>query len=57
MTIDIQIVKGGFAGSDGMGVEVYYDQTARVEACALDGSSHRIKKSKDETVATGLGLA
>ena len=28
---------------------------ARVEACALDGSSHRIKKSKDETVGDRTG--
>src|SRR5215831_15324259 len=39
----------------GMSVEVYYDQTARVEACALDGSSHRVKRSKDETVGDRTG--
>src|SRR5215813_11024118 len=39
----------------GMSVEVYYDQTGRVEACALDGSSHRVKRSKDETVGDRTG--
>ena len=42
-------------GQTGRALEVYYDQTARVEARALDGSSHRIKKSKDETAGDRTG--